>query len=414
MSLKDKTIILGVTGGISAYKAVELTRLLTKAGADVWPVMSHSAREFIGPISLSTLSGNPVSTSLFEENGNSKINHIELAEKADLVIIAPATANTIGKLAGGIADDILTTLVLATTAPILVAPAMNHSMYENKAVQANIERLKGFGNYSFTGPETGELACGSTGPGRLSPIEDIVHAAEALIAPRDLEGECVLVTAGATRETIDPVRFFSNGSSGKMGYALARAAHLRGARVILISGQTALKAPQGVEFIEAPSAADMHREAINAYTEATIVVMAAAVADYSPISSHTRKLKKGEGNLTVEMERTRDILKEMGMDKGSRLLVGFALETDNIIEYAREKLKKKNLDMIVANSTEAIASRVNRATILYDGREDESLPTMGKEEVAGLILDRVARLKRSRNETGANELPPPLPFNKRG
>ncbi|MBE9532330.1 MAG: bifunctional phosphopantothenoylcysteine decarboxylase/phosphopantothenate--cysteine ligase CoaBC, partial [Proteobacteria bacterium] len=230
MNLKDKTIILGVTGGIGAYKAIELTRLLTKAGADVWPVMTDSAMEFIGPLSLETLSGNPVSTSLFKANDTGRINHIELAEKADLVIIAPATANTIGKVAGGIADDILSTLILATTAEVLIAPAMNNHMYDNKAVQANIEKLIGFG-YSFVGPAEGELACGSEGRGRLAPIEEIMDKAMEILSSKDLTGETVLVTAGATREEIDPVRFLSNGSSGKMGFALARAALRRGAKV---------------------------------------------------------------------------------------------------------------------------------------------------------------------------------------
>ena len=412
MTLKNKTIILGVTGGISAYKAIELTRLLTKAGADVWPVMTDAAREFIGPLSLATLSGNPVGSSLFKENSESRINHIELAERADLVIIAPATANTIGKLAGGIADDLLSTLILATAAPILVAPAMNHRMYENKAVQSNIERLKGFGTFSFVGPEEGELACGSEGPGRLSPVEDILSAAERELSSRDLLGETVLVTAGATRELIDPVRFFSNGSSGKMGYAIAKAALAKGARVILVSGQTVLGVPDGVDLIEVTSAEDMHREAMAAYKESTIVIMAAAVADYRPIEKSSKKIKKSEENLMIEMERTRDILSEMGKDKGARLLVGFALETDNIIENAKEKLKKKNLDMIVANSTEALASGVNRATILYRDREAEALPTLGKSEVAELILDRVYEMRVGDRAEGSLSVAPPLPFNK--
>ena len=413
MTLKNKTILLGVTGGIGAYKAIELTRLLTKAGADVWPVMTDSAMEFIGPLSLETLSGNPVSTSLFEPNETGRINHIELAEKADLVIIAPATANTIGKIAGGIADDILSTLVLATSAPILIAPAMNHRMYENKAVEANIEKLKGFG-YSFIGPEEGELACGSEGKGRLAPVTDIVEAVGGLLSTKELEGETILVTAGATREAIDPIRFLSNGSSGKMGFALARAALRRGAKVILISGRTTLPAPQGVTFVEATSAEDMHREASAHFTKASVVIMAAAISDYTPKKKLTRKLKKSEDDMTLEMTRTLDILKEMGENKGERLLVGFALETNNIMENAKKKLTGKNLDIIVANSTEALASGVNQATIIYKDREIEPLPTLNKEEVAELILDRITELKIDTDKKEEVDLPPPLPFNKKG
>ena len=389
MILNGKKIILGITGGIAAYKAIELARLFIKSGASVWPVMTKASANFITPLTLQTITGNPVALDMFDLTEESRISHIELAEKADIVVVAPATANIIGKAASGIADDLLTTVIMATRAPVLFAPAMNSNMYENKIVQTNIERLKKIG-CSFIGPEEGELACGYEGRGRLAPIEDIVDAAEECLAPKDLKGEKVLVTAGPTREAIDPVRFISNPSSGRMGYAIARAAKRRGAEVVLVSGPSHLNPPRGVTFIKTTTAEEIAEATMRHYPQSTVVIMAAAVSDYRPRISHRKKVKKEEARINIELERTQDILKELGSRKRGQFLVGFALETENMLANAKKKLKEKRLDMIVANDPGGFDGEITQVTIIESEDTVEQLPPFPKNEVAERILDKVA------------------------
>ena len=389
MILNGKKIILGITGGIAAYKAIELARLFIKSGASVWPVMTKASANFITPLTLQTVAGNPVARDMFDLTQESRISHIELAEKADIVVVAPATANIIGKAASGIADDLLTTIIMATRAPLLFAPAMNSNMYENKIVQANIERLKKNG-CSFIGPEEGELACGYEGRGRLAPVEDIVDAAEECLAPKDLKGEKVLVTAGPTREAIDPVRFISNPSSGRMGYAIARAAKRRGAEVVLVSGPSHLNPPRGVTFIKTTTAEEIAEATMRHYPQSTVVIMAAAVSDYRPRISHRKKVKKEEARINIELERTQDILKELGSRKRGQFLVGFALETENMLANAKKKLKEKRLDMIVANDPGGFDGEITQVTIIEGEDTVEHLPPFPKNEVAERILDKVA------------------------
>jgi len=389
MILNGKKIILGITGGIAAYKAIELARLFIKSGASVWPVMTTASANFITPLTLQTITGNPVALDMFDLTEESRISHIELAEKADIVVVAPATANIIGKAASGIADDLLTTVIMATRAPVLFAPAMNSNMYENKIVQTNIERLKKIG-CSFIGPEEGELACGYEGRGRLAPVEDIVDAAEECLAPKDLKGEKVLVTAGPTREAIDPVRFISNPSSGRMGYAIARAARRRGAEVVLVSGPSHLNPPRGVTFIKTTTAEEIAEATMRHYPQSTVVIMAAAVSDYRPRISHRKKVKKEEARINIELERTQDILKELGSRKRGQFLVGFALETENMLANAKKKLKEKRLDMIVANDPGGFDGEITQVTIIESEDTVEQLPPFPKNEVAERILDKVA------------------------
>jgi len=393
MSLKDKKIILGVTGAISAYKALELTRLFVRAGASVWPVMTKGAREFITPLSLATLARNPVSTDLFAEAAPGTVRHIDLAGSADLVVAAPATANFIGKVASGVADDLLTTIVMASAAPVLVAPSMNTRMWENPIVRENVARLRGLG-YHFVGPDEGELACGTTGAGRLAPVEDILEAADTALRVKDLAGEKVLVTAGPTREPIDPVRFVSNYSSGRMGFELARAARKRGAEVVLVSGPSALAPPRGVTFTRVVTAEEMYQACVSYFPQSTVVIMAAAVADYRPVKSSPSKVKKTPGPLSIEMTRTRDILKALGETKRDQVLVGFALETEKMEENARAKLEEKNLDLVVANTPGALDSLSNEVTMIDRDGSVEALPELSKDEIAHRVLDRVARLRR--------------------
>lgn len=393
MVLREKKIVLGVTGAISAYKALELTRLLVKSEATVWPIMTKSAHEFVTPLSLSTLARNPVYENLFELTEGTRISHIDLADKADLVIIAPATANIIGKIAGGLADDLLTTVITATTAPVLIAPSMNCHMWENKIVRGNCEKLKSLG-YHFVGPASGELACGYEGKGRLSPVEEIFEAAEEALSNKDLKGEKVLVSAGPTREAIDPVRFVSNASSGRMGYAIARAARRRGAEVVLVSGPSYLPRPANIEFVPIVSAEEMNDACVRYFPQSTLVIMSAAVADYRPTKSYPRKVKKDAQTLSIEMERTADVLKSMGkMKKNGQLLVGFALETEDIEENARKKLKEKSLDLVVANTPVGLDSPTNQVTMIDREGETETLPPLSKDEIAERILDAVVRMR---------------------
>ncbi|BCG47736.1 Phosphopantothenoylcysteine decarboxylase/Phosphopantothenoylcysteine synthetase [Citrifermentans bremense] len=394
--LKGKEIVLGVTGGIAVYKAVELLRLLVKAGATVHVVMTKGAKQFVTPLTFQTLSGNPVHSELFNLISEQEIGHISLAERADLFIVAPATANCIGKLACGIADDLLTTTVMATRAPVLIAPAMNVNMYHNPIYRENEERLKKHG-YLFVAPACGMLACGYEGEGKLQAPEVILEEAVAALTPKRLKGERVLVTAGPTLEEIDPVRFISNHSSGKMGYAIARQARLRGAEVTLVTGPAALSAPHGVKLVRVQSATEMRDAVLDALERTDIVIKAAAVADYRPRSRSGQKMKKSEAELCIELEKNPDILAEIGAMKGGRLLVGFAAETQELVKNAGAKLKAKNLDLVVANDVSQEGAGFNVDTnivkLLYrDGRVEE-LPMMGKDELAGEILERVEVLR---------------------
>lgn len=392
-NLNDKRIVLGVSGGIAAYKAVELLRLLTKAGADVHVIMTSAAQEFVTPLTFQTLSSNPVHTELFNLIAEREIGHISLADRADLFIIAPATANLIGKLAGGIADDMLTTTVMATKAPVLIAPAMNVNMYTNPIYRENEEKLRRFGCL-FVEPVSGSLACGWEGQGKLASPETIFEAAQSALTPKDLTGRTVMVTAGPTREEIDPVRYISNHSSGKMGYALARAAVRRGARVILVSGPTYLPVPSQVEAICVESAGEMQEAVMSRVGQCDVVIKAAAVADYRPAERKTAKIKKlqAEG-MTIQLQKNPDILAGLGAMQQRPFLVGFAAETDKLEEYAAKKLREKNLDMIVANDVSqddaGFNVDTNRALLLFrDGRSEECR-LMSKDELAGTILDRV-------------------------
>lgn len=395
--LKGKEIVLGVTGGIAAYKAVELLRLLTKAGANVHVIMTRSAEEFVTALTFQTLSMNPVSTSIFNLISEREIGHISLADRADLFIIAPATANLVGKLAGGIADDMLTTTVMATKVPVLIAPAMNVNMYQNLLYQENEAKLKRHG-YLFVEPAKGLLACGWEGEGKLQEPQVIFEEAVSALTPKDLTGEHLLVTAGPTREELDPVRFLSNYSSGKMGYAIARAARRRGAEVVLVTGPTCLDAPWGVETIAVESAEEM-REAVLARVDAsTLIIKAAAVADYRPRLRSAEKIKKTDAPVALDLVKNPDILGELGRIKGEKVLVGFAAETESLLENAAKKLAEKNLDLVVANDIRQEGAGFNVDTnivkLLYRSGKLEELPLMGKDELAGVILDRVAELRR--------------------
>jgi phosphopantothenoylcysteine decarboxylase/phosphopantothenate--cysteine ligase len=400
--LKDKRIVLGVTGGIAAYKAVELLRLFVKAGARVQVIMTVAAQEFVTPLTFQTLSGTPVHTGLFNLLQEMEIGHITLADRADLLVIAPATANVIGKISCGIADDLLTTTVMATRAPVLFAPAMNVNMWENPLYRQNEEKLKGLG-YHFLEPASGFLACGWEGQGKLPEPGAIFQECVRLLTPQDLADETVLVTAGPTREELDPIRYLSNRSSGKMGYAIARAACNRGAKVILVSGPTALTPPCGVEFLGVTSAAQMREAVLGRAGEATVIVKAAAVADYRPSVRAPQKIKKeGSGEMTLVLEKTPDILAELGEIKGERYLVGFAAETADLLANAGKKLKTKKLDLIVANDvTEDGAGfdvDTNIVRFLFADGTVQELPRMSKDAVAGRLLDVIAARRGGRGK----------------
>ena len=398
MALAGRTIVVGVSGGIAAYKACELVRLLGQAGATVRVVMTGNAQHFVTALTLQTLSGRPVATDTFSLTQESEIGHIRLADEADAVLLAPATANVIGKLAAGIADDLLTTVLMATRSPVVIAPAMNVHMYEHPILQANITRLRSAG-YRFVEPQEGYLACGYEGRGRLADPSDIIEELKVALASKDLAGEDVLVTAGPNREPLDPVRFISNRSTGKMGFALARVARRRGAAVTLVSGPTSLEAPRGVTLRLAERAEEMYRAVMEHYAAATIVLMAAAVADYRARQVAKEKVKKGRGPLTLELERNVDIACELGKAKGGRVLVGFATETEDVVGNARRKLSEKNLDLIVANDVTqegaGFAGDTNIVTLIDRAGNVEPLPLMTKEDVAGVILDRVIALKQA-------------------
>lgn len=387
---KGRTVVLGISGGIAAYKSPDLVRRLKKAGADVCCVMTEAAREFVTLLVLQTLSQNPVYCGMFAEPKQWDVEHIALADKADLVIIAPATANVIGKIAHGIADDFLTTMVMACRAPILLAPAMNVHMYENPITQENINKLKGLG-YSFAEPGYGDLACGTQGRGRLAEAEDILELAEELLAAdKPLTGVKVLVTAGPTREALDPVRFISNHSTGKMGFAIAREARLMGADVTLISGPSELKPFRGVELVKVVSAREMHAAVMKYSEDSSIIIKSAAVGDYRPKEKAEQKIKKKEDNLILELVKNPDILRELGRDKGDKVLIGFAAETHDVRENAAEKVRQKNLDFIAANDLQmagaGFAADTNIVTLIFPDGKIRELPKLSKEEVAREIL----------------------------
>lgn len=398
--LKGKEIVLGVTGGIAAYKAAELLRLLVKAEANVHVVMTRNAQAFVAPLTFQTLSGRPVVTDPFALIRDEKIAHIALADLAELIVILPATANIIGKIAAGIADDFLSTLVMATRAPVLLAPSMNVNMWENPALRKNVETLIQRG-FHFVEPGEGELACGWYGKGRLAELEDVIEKIEDLFAEKDLSEERILVTAGPTQEPLDPVRFLTNRSSGKMGYALARMARRRGADVVLVSGPTSLPRPRADMKIVSVRTAEEMRKAVMAHLPwSTVVIKAAAVSDYRPKTPMSRKLKKGETELSLQLEQTTDILAEVGRNKGDRLVVGFAAETEDLLKNARKKLEEKHLDLIVANDVGRIDAGfevdTNLVKLLFPSGEVKELPLASKDEIAWLILCEIVALLRKR------------------
>ncbi len=404
-------VALGVTGGVAAYKAAELVRRLQQEKLEVQVVMTASAQQFVAPLTFAALTGQKVITQMFGEaagesaNVESAIEHISVAQRIDLLVIAPATANILAKLAHGVADDFLATLYLATTAPVVVAPAMNVNMWEHSATQENLATLRARGVHVVE-PDEGYLACGMTGAGRLAGVETIAQkVCEVLGIRHDLAGETVLVTAGPTCEDLDPARYLTNRSSGKMGYAMAEAAVRRGARVILVSGPVALTPPAEAEFVPVRTAEEMRRAVLERVREASVVIGAAAVADFRPVVRQTNKIKRGTGRLTLELEPTPDILADAAREKGGRIVVGFAAETDHMAEHAREKLAAKRVDLIVANDVTqegaGFDTETNVVTLFSrDGRET-SLPRMRKLDVARRILDEVLRLRHAAAPAGA-------------
>jgi len=391
--LSNKTIVLGITGSIAAYKAAEIASQLTQAGAKVNVIMTQEAIQFISPITFRAITGRPLVTEMFDLASEFSIEHVSLAEAADIVVIAPATANIIAKLAAGIADDMLCCTVLATKAPMVIAPAMETNMYNNPITQDNLSKLKAR-NFVIIGPARGWLASGKEGLGRLADINDIIGGIrQVLERGGDLAGKHIVVTAGGTQEPIDPVRYISNRSSGKMGYALAEAACDRGAEVTLITAPTSLPEPIGVDVVKVNTAQEMRQAVAKVTPQADALVMAAAVADYRPTKVAKDKIKKGEAGLTLKLECTPDIL---GSVKGNFIKVGFAAESSNLVENAREKLKKKGLDFIVANDITASDSGfgvdTNKVTLIDQEGKIDSLPLLAKREVAERILDRVGKL----------------------
>jgi phosphopantothenoylcysteine decarboxylase/phosphopantothenate--cysteine ligase len=399
MTFVGKRILLGVSGGIAAYKAAELARRLVSAGAQVKVVMTRAAQEFVTPLTFQALTGEKVGTALFGD-GSEPLEHVSLGQEVDAIILAPATANLMGKLAAGIGDDLLTTLMLAATKPVLLCPAMNAEMWANPVVKENLARLQARG-LEVLEPEAGPLACGAVGLGRLPEPEVMVEALARLVSPQDLAGRRLLVTAGPTHEDLDPVRFLTNRSSGKMGYALARMAWRRGAAVCLISGPTVLTTPHGVERLDVRNAREMLAEVKKRFPTADALLMAAAVGDYRPTRSEGRKIKRGPEEAQFHLTQNPDILKEMGALKTGQVLVGFAAETHDLEAEARRKLAAKNLDLIVANDINRPDSGfqvdTNEVTLIGRKGEPEPLPLLSKEEVAELILNRVAALLASRD-----------------
>ena len=389
-----KCVLVGVTGGIAAYKALDVISKLRKADIEVRVIMTKSATEFVTQLSFQSMSQNMVITDMFLEPKAWEIQHISLAQRADLVLIVPATANIIGKVANGIADDMLSTTIMATKAQVVFAPAMNTNMYENRIVQDNIKKLTQYG-YNFIEPASGRLACGDIGKGKLADTDDIVEdVLSRLYENKDLQGQNIIVTAGPTKAEIDPVRFITNKSTGKMGYEIAKEARDRGANVTLISGTDAIKRPCNVEFVKINTNEEMYNEVIKRFDDANIVIKAAAVADYKPKEYSEKKIKKQEGDWSLALERDRDILKTLGNKKNKQILVGFAAESNNLIENAVKKLKNKNLDYIVANDISStvtgFGSDENKVTIISEN-EKIDISQMSKRDVAKNIFDIINR-----------------------
>ena len=398
MILDNKTVLLGVTGGIAAYKSASLASMLVKAGADVRVIMTEHATNFINPITFETLTGHKCITDTFDRNFEFHVEHVSLAQKADVIIVAPATANVIAKLAHGLADDMLTTTILASKAPKLISPAMNTGMYENPVTQDNISLLRKYGMEIIT-PASGRLACGDTGAGKMPEPEVLFeHIIHCCAYEKDMKGMKVLVTAGPTQEPIDPVRYITNHSSGKMGYSIARACMLRGADVTLVTGKTALEPPTFTEVVPILSARDMYEAVTSRSAEMDIIIKAAAVADYRPAHVADEKMKKADSGLSIPLERTDDILKYLGENKKpGQFLCGFSMETQNMLENSKKKLEKKNLDMIVANNLKVAGAgfetNTNIVTIITADSVTE-LPIMEKDEVAFRLLDAILERKK--------------------
>ncbi|MCR8745301.1 bifunctional phosphopantothenoylcysteine decarboxylase/phosphopantothenate--cysteine ligase CoaBC [Romboutsia lituseburensis] len=394
---KDKTVVIGVSGGIAVYKCLDVISRLRKLGVNVNVIMTKSATEFVAPLSFQSLSQNYVVCDMFEDSKTWDVEHISLAKKADVFLIAPATANVIGKIANGIADDMLTTTVMATKGKVLIAPAMNTNMYENPILQRNISTLKELG-YNFVDPESGRLACGDTGKGKLATPETIVNEVVNLLTQnQDLKGKNIIITAGPTMESIDPMRFISNRSTGKMGYSIAAQAIKRGAEVTLISGPTNLTPPQNLKkLIRIESAQDMYNAVLNNMDENQVIIKSAAVADYKPKNYSDKKIKKTDDDLSIELDRNKDIAYEIGKIKKDKILVGFAAETNDLIENAKGKVKRKNLDFIVANdlTKEGAGFGVDTNIVKIIDKEGHitEYPKMTKDEVANVILDKVNEL----------------------
>ena len=396
--LTGKTIVLGVTGSIAAYKTANLASMLVKLGADVHVIMTQNATKFITPMTFETLTDNKCIADTFDRNFSFDVKHVSLAKKGDLFMVAPCTANVIGKLAAGICDDMLTTTLLATKAPIILAPAMNTGMWENAILQDNIQRLQRYG-YHFVEPAVGRLACGDVGSGKM-PAEELLleHILLHVAKEKDLEGRRILITAGPTQESIDPVRYITNHSSGKMGYALAKMAALRGAEVTLVSGPVSIKPFAGVDVVAVKSALDMFEAVTSRSAAQDILILCSAVADYTPATYSEQKVKKHDGDMTIALKRTNDILGYLGSHKREgQLLVGFSMETENLIENSRAKLTKKNADLICANAISSdktcFGVDTNKVTLLSP-TETVELPLCSKEETADRILDHVVKLKQ--------------------
>ena len=395
--LKDKTVVIGVSGGIAVYKTLDVVSRLRKLGVNVNVIMTKSATEFVTPLSFQSLSQNYVVCDMFEDPKTWDVEHISLAKRADVFLIAPATANVIGKIANGIADDMLTTTVMATKAKVLIAPAMNTNMYENPILQRNINTLKELG-YNFVEPESGRLACGDTGKGKLASPETIVDEVVKLLSKeQDLKGKSIIVTAGPTVESIDPMRYITNRSTGKMGYSIAKEAIERGADVTLITGPTNLTPPQNLKkLVKIESAKDMYEAVLENLDENDVVIKSAAVADYKPKNYSNKKIKKSDDDLVIELDRNKDIAQEIGKIKNNKILVGFAAETNDLIENASLKIKKKNIDFIVANdlTKEGAGFGVDTNIVKIIDKEGNitEYPKMKKEEVANIILDKIKEL----------------------
>ena len=395
--LNQKTVVIGISGGIAVYKVLDVISKLKKIGANIHVIMTKSATEFVTPLSFQSLSQNYVVCDMFEEPKTWDVEHISLAKKADVFLVAPATANVIGKIANGIADDMLTTTIMATKAKVLIAPAMNTNMYENPIVQKNISILKELG-YKFVEPDSGRLACGDVGKGKLSTPDNIVNnIIDLLTQKQDLKGKKIMVTAGPTIESIDPMRYITNRSSGKMGYSIANEAIKRGADVTLISGPTNLTPPQNLKkLIKIESAEDMYKAVINNLNENDVIIKSAAVADYKPKNYSEQKIKKSDDDLIIELDRNKDIAYEIGKIKNNKILIGFAAETNDILDNAMKKIKKKNLDFIVANDLTkegaGFGSDTNIVKIIDKEGNITDYPKMKKEEVANVILDKIKSL----------------------